>query len=133
METKDIRQLLHFNAPPFRIYEFLTQEKKHAMLTDAETELPLAVGGMFTFFGGAINGTIKELVPDKKIVWEWFCYVHGWPTEHMSEVCFELAEGEAGSTTLTFTQKNIPQEACELIEEGWEERYWQPLRKLLDK
>lgn len=132
MELQNIQEEIIIAALPSRIFQFLTDAKKHSLLTDAECEMDAQVGAELNLFGGAITGSVIELVENKKVVWDWYCYVHGWPEDHMSRVIFELQESD-GATKIFFTHEGIPSEAYDLVKEGWEERYWQPMKRLLEK
>lgn len=122
-----------FNAPAQRVYDVLTKEPLHALITDAEVELGKNIDDEFKFFGGAISGIITDLITGEKIVWSWNCYVNGWPEDHMSQVEISLNDFGDDQCELQIEHSNIPEEAYDLIVDGWKERYWEPMQKFLQK
>ena len=128
METKIIRQLVTFKASPHDVYEMLMDSKKHAAFTGDDAEIDRKVGGRFSVWGGYIDGTNLELVPDRKIVQSW--RGSDWPEGHYSQVVFDLKEKD-GVTTLNFEQTGVPEEFYEDIAQGWHDYYWQPMQDML--
>lgn len=126
---KTIRQTATFKVSPHEVYEALMDAKKHAAFTDGEAKISRKVGGKFTIYGGDIEGTNLELVPDKKIVQSW--RYSDWPEGHYSTAIFALEEVEKG-TRLTFTQTDVPEDKYEDIKQGWKEYYWGPMKAMLE-
>lgn len=131
METKNFEQSIFINADIQKVYLFFSNAKKHSLLTDAESEIDFRVGGKFEFFGGAINGVIKEIIQNKKIVFDWFCFVNGWEDGHIStvELIFEEDKNKNG-TTIKLLHKNIPCKAYDLVVDGWNDYYWNAFKKM---
>jgi len=90
------------------------------------------VGGKFTLFDGYINGTILELVPGKRIAQSWQADEKNWPKSHFSEAVFTLRKVKGG-TRVNLIQKRVPEDCYEHISKGWDDFYWTPLGKMLDK
>ncbi len=130
METKTIRQSVLFKASPHEVYEVLMDSRKHAGFTGERAEISREVGGRVSAYGGYINGTNVELLPDAKIVQRWRS--SEWPDGHYSTVTFELKR-TTGGTRLSFTQSGVPEEDYEAKKEGWEEHYWEKMKKFLEK
>lgn len=63
---------------------------------------------------------------------EWFCETEHWPVGHYSQLEFSLKKIKDG-TELTMTHKNVPEACYEDISQGWEEYYWKPMKKMLEK
>ena len=130
MKTKDIRQSVTFKTTPHEVYEAIMDSKKHAEFTGSQVKIRREVGGKFSIYGGDIEGTNLELVPDQKIVQSW--RYSDWPEGHYSKVTFSL-EKVAGGTRLTFTQTGVPEERYEDIAQGWRDYYWGPMKEMLGK
>lgn len=128
--SKTIRQTATFKASPHEVYEALMDAKKHSEFTGEEAKISRKVGGKFTIYGGEIDGTNLELVPDKKIVQSW--RYSDWPEGHYSTVTFSLEDVEKG-TRLTFTQNGVPDDKYEDVKQGWKDYYWGPMKEMLDK
>lgn len=97
-----------------------------------EGKNPRGVGGKFITFDGYINGTILELVPGEKIVQSWQAAEKNWPKDHFSKATFTLRNAKRG-TRINFIQSGVPEEYYEHISKGWNEFFWTPLRKMLEK
>lgn len=130
MKTKTIRQSATFKATPHEVYEAIMDSRKHGELTGSQVTMRRGVGGEFSVYGGDIEGTNMELVPDQKIVQSW--RYSDWPEGHYSKVTFSLKE-VAGGTRLTFTQTGVPLEHYEDIAQGWRDYYWEPMKEMLEK
>lgn len=129
-KTKDLKQVIEFKASPHELYETLMDSKKHSKFTGDKAEISRDVGGKFTAYGGFIEGTNLELIPDKKIVQSW--RGSDWPEGHFSKVVFSFEVTEEG-TKLTFTHDGIPADFFDDIKQGWEDFYWKPMKKFLEK
>lgn len=128
MGNKTIRQTATFKASPHEVYEILMDSKKHSELTGSEAHVVRRVGSKFSAYGGDIQGTNLELVPDQKIVQSW--RYSDWPEGHYSRVTFLLKEVPNG-THLAFTQTGVPDEFYEDIAQGWKDYYWEPMKEML--
>jgi len=106
--TKTIEQSVTFNASPHDVYEALMDSEKHSRFSGAKADISREVGGAFTAYGGALSGTILELMPDEKIVQTWRGSDDGWAPGHYSTATFSL-EAIDGGTRLTFVQTGVPE------------------------
>jgi activator of HSP90 ATPase len=130
MKTKTIKQYVTFRARPHDVYEALMNSDKHVRFTGGEAHISQEVGGKFSAFDGYSEGVNIELVPDEKIVQSW--RASDWPEGHYSKAIFIIEEDE-GHTRLTFTQSGVPEEQYEDIAQGWQDYYWGPMKKMLEK
>ena len=127
IKTKDLKQIIKFNATPNQIYDTLMNSKKHSEFTNSNAKMNNKVNGKFTAYYNYIKGFNIELIKDKKIVQLWRC--NDWPLNHYSEVTFSF-KSIKGGTKLTFTQINIPIKQYRGIKQGWIDYYWRPLKEL---
>lgn len=130
MGSKTIRQSVTFRASPHDVYEVLMDAKRHSALTGAEVRIERSVGGKFSVYGGEIQGSNLELVPDRKIVQSW--RYSDWPEGHYAKATFLLEEVPNG-TRLAFTQTGVPEKFYEDIAQGWKDYYWEPMKEMLSK
>ncbi|MGD0427332.1 MAG: SRPBCC domain-containing protein [Candidatus Acidiferrales bacterium] len=139
--AESIHQEVAFTASPKRIYEALTDATKfqrvvelsNAMKMHIPAGAPTAqisteVGGAFSMFGGIIVGRHIELLPNQRIVQAWRPVY--WNPGVYSIVKFELAESSSG-TRLTLDHRGFPDGDAQHLLTGWNENYWEPLRKFL--
>ena len=132
MRVRTIRQTLTFEADPREVYKTLTDPKETSKFTEGKARIPRGVGKKFVIFDGYINGTILELVPGEKIVQSWQAAEKNWPKGHFSKTMFALRKVKGG-TRVNFIQSGVPEEYYEHISKGWNEFFWTPLRKMLEK
>ncbi|WP_308637415.1 SRPBCC family protein [Paenibacillus silvisoli] len=126
--TAAIHQEVTFNAPPAQIYDILTTSERFSQATGgAPTDISQEAGGLFSCFGGMIEGRQVELVPGKRIVQAW--RAANWPAGVYSIVKFELAEQDGG-TLLVFDHAGYPEGQGEHLASGWHANYWVPIEKL---
>ena len=129
IKTKTLSQTVNFKASPHEIYEMLMDSEKHSKFSGAKAVISRDVNGAFTAYDGFIEGVNIELVPDKKIVQKW--RGSDWAEGHYSVATFELKDVD-GSTELTFTQTDVPEEHYDHISKGWYEHYWDKIKKALE-
>ncbi len=122
-----IHQEVVFRASPKRIYEALMDSKQHGEFTGGgPTQISREVGGSFSAFGGHILGRNIELVTDQRIVQAW--RVKDWDDGVYSIVKFELKR-QGSDTLLVFDHAGFPDNQRQHLEDGWNVRYWEPLKK----
>lgn len=130
MLTKVVQQSVTFSASPHEVYETLVDSKRHSQLTGSEVQMERKIGSKFSVYGGDIQGSNLELVPDQKIVQSW--RYNDWPKNHYSKVSFSLKK-IPGGTRLSFTQTGVPEKFYEDIKQGWKDYYWEPMREMFEK
>jgi activator of HSP90 ATPase len=135
-----IHQEPMFRASRKRVYEALTEARQFAKVVELSgamqamppgskaAEIAGEIGGPFAIFGGHIVGRHVELVPGERLVQAW--RVVDWHPGIYSIVKFELTEAGA-ETKLVFDHTGFPRGLAEHLASGWEEHYWEPLRKYL--
>lgn len=85
------------------------------------------VGSKFELWDGDIHGINTEVVPNKKLVQDW--YGGSWPEP--SKVIFNLSEKE-GITEIELVHENLPDDGASEFESGWRDYYMGPMKKLLE-
>lgn len=128
MKRKPIIQKTFFKASAHEVFEMLMDSKLHAAFSEGSAKISRKVGGSFSVFDGYATGKNIKLVPDKKIVQSW--HASDWKKDEISEVTFSIAPARTGCT-LTFTQKNVPEEHYSAIKQGWIDFYWNPMKEML--
>jgi uncharacterized protein YndB with AHSA1/START domain len=113
---KNFKKYFIIPATPSDIYIALTNEATARLWTGDLAQIDAKVGGEFSLWDEAIVGKFLELVPDKKIVQEWYFGEQ----EEASIVTIKLHEHKKG-TSFEVNHINIPDEAYDDIAEGWEE------------
>ncbi|WP_160069894.1 SRPBCC domain-containing protein [Sphingobacterium bovisgrunnientis] len=114
---KSFKKYYIIPATPEEIYKALTTEITIRLWTGDSVEIDPKEGGEFSLWDGSINGRFIELIPDKKIVQEWY-----FGDEEQSIVTIKLHEHKKG-TSFEVNHMNIPDEAYDDIVDGWEYEY----------
>lgn len=128
--SKPIHNEILSNTGPGRIFTALTDAGQFSELTGAPAEIESAAGGQFACFGGMITGQTIEISANTRLVQAW--RVGNWEPGIYSVVKFELEELNEQETRLIFDHTGFPQEHREHLDQGWQERYWRPLKSYLN-
>jgi activator of HSP90 ATPase len=121
-------QEIDLKATPRRIYEILLDSKLFAAFTGMPAEIDPKPGGAFSLFQAMIVGRNIELDPSERIVQAW--RPANWPAGLYSLVRFELKPSAAGCTVV-LDHSSFPQGGFDHLTQGWNEHYWEPLKKYL--
>ena len=124
-----IHQEVTIDASPAAVYAVLTSSTDFTKMTGGRAaEIATEVGGALSMFGGDIRGRIVELVPERRVVQAWRS--QAWPDGVYSIVRFELS-AEGNGTRLVFDQAGYPDGAEKMLEGGWHQMYWKPMKTML--
>ncbi len=115
---KTFKKVFKINAEPSDIYAALTNPFTIELWSGYPAQMSQEPGTEFSMWEGDITGKIIELVPDKKVVQEWY---FGEQSED-SIVTITIAPGK-GYSLVTVEHTNIPDEDFNSIAEGWREYY----------
>src|ERR1700676_4946706 len=58
-------------ASPARLYRMYLDPRRHAAFTGAPVKIAAKAGAKFEAFGGALSGTILQVIPNRLIVQSW--------------------------------------------------------------
>jgi activator of HSP90 ATPase len=106
----------------------LLDSKLFGAFSGEPAEISPEAGGAFSMFGARVVGRNVELVPDRRIVQAWRSA--SWQPGIYSIAKFELT-GDAGHVKVVLDHTGFPQGAFASLTSGWNEHYWQPLKKFL--
>lgn len=114
------------NAAAKDIYKAWLSSDGHTKMTGGEATASNRVGDDFTAWDGYIQGKNLVLEENKRIVQSWRTsqFLENEPD---SQIEVLLEEGD-GVTELTLTHSNVP-ESGEHYRKGWDEHYFQPMKK----
>lgn len=128
MKTMNLIHELFFEVSPEAFYRAIMSVEEHSTFTNSTVNILDETDSEFDAYNNYILGKNVLLEPGKLIVQEWRAVEDNWPDYHYSTVQFKLKPLDGG-THLTFVHKGIPEEYFESISTGWDEYYWQPLKK----
>jgi len=127
----NIHQEVTIGATPAAVYAVLTTSDDFARMTGGRpATISGEVGGVASMFGGDIRAMNIELVPGKRVVQAWRS--QAWPPGVYSIVKFELSSSGKG-TKVVFDQSGHPDDAQKMLEGGWHQMYWEPMKAMLNK
>ncbi|MBN2637576.1 MAG: SRPBCC domain-containing protein [Bacteroidales bacterium] len=124
---KDFKKYITIDAEPEDVYACLTNSFTIELWSDMKAQVEAAPDTEFEIFDGSIAGKMLELVPDKKVVQEWYFG----DQEEKSVVTF-IIHPDKQKVSLELRHTNIPDEAYDEIIEGWEEYYLGRIKEFLE-
>ncbi len=121
---KNFKKTFHINAEPSDIYAALTNPYTIELWSGYPAQMVATPGEEFSMWEGDITGKILELVPDKKVVQEWYFGEAG--TESIVTISISPM---GGASVVVVEHTNIPDDDFENITEGWVEYYMGAIRR----
>lgn len=125
-----IHQEITFKATPQQLYKILTEAKKFAECTHTKAEISPLAGGPFSCFDGMITGQTIEALAGERLVQAW--RVANWEPGEYSIVRFEFIPKGDTETTIVFDHTGFPEEHIDHLEQGWPNKYWEPIKAYLE-
>lgn len=117
-------------AKPERLYDMYLDSKRHAAFTGAPVKIAARTGARFEAFGGAISGTILQMVPKRLIVQSWRSTNFGKRDVDSTLILRFLPHDKGGRIELTHV--NVAERDFGGVSEGWHKYYFVPWRKYLE-
>ena len=121
---KTITQSHFVNATAEEVYLALTNALTIELWSGYPADMQPVEGTEFALFEGDIAGMNIKLIPNQKVVQEWY---FGESTEK-SIVTISLKASEGG-THVELEHINIPDAEIENMAEGWKSYYWGAIKK----
>ena len=119
-----LKTIFHANAK--EIYESWLSSEGHTRMTGGSANISDKIGDKFTAWDGYIEGINIDLEPNKRIFQTWKTSKFD-ENEEDSQIEVLLDEVD-GKTELTLIHTNLP-ESGEHYKQGWEDHYFEPMRK----
>ena len=123
-KMRNFKKTYHINAEPSDIYAALTNPYTIELWSGHPAVMVTKPGEEFNMWDGDICGKIIDLVPDRKVVQEWYFG----DREVQSVVTISIA-GSGENSTVNVEHTNIPFEDYENIVEGWNEYYMGAIKR----
>jgi activator of HSP90 ATPase len=125
---KEINQTYTIQAPVSEVYEALTSAEMAERWGAAPASVNPTEGGEFSYWGGDIHGVYTELIPNERIVQDW--YGHDNPDRKFRAVFTFEQSDEAALVHLNFSG-DIEDEQKDITD--WQEYYFNPIKALLEE
>lgn len=127
MELKEFKTRIKIKATPADVYAALTNPFTIELWSGYHAEMPGEPGSDFSMWDGDISGCILELVPDQKVVQEWY-----FGDQEQQSVATIKIFADRSNTQVDLLHTNIPAEAYEEICEGWTNYYLGAIKDFLE-
>jgi len=119
----------HLPAAPARLYKMYLDPLQHAAFTGAPVTIAARAGAPFAAFGGALSGTILQVVPNRLIVQSWRSTEFG--KRDLDSTLVLSFWPEKGGGRIELTHVNVADTDFAGVSEGWSKYYWNPWRAYL--
>jgi uncharacterized protein YndB with AHSA1/START domain len=126
---RTITQAVVLPRPPARLYSMYLDPREHAAFTGAPVKVAARVGARFEAFGGALSGTILQLVPNRLIVQSWRSTNFG--KRDLDSSLILSFWPDPGGGRIELTHVNVADRDYAGVSEGWSKYYWIPWRAYL--
>lgn len=126
---KTINKSYLINAPVEEVWDALTNPVTIEKWGGGPAKMSDKQNFNFELWGGEIWGKNLDVIPNKKLVQEWWS--KGELKDKPSKVTFTLTSKNA-NTELEMVQTHIPDEFEKQLNDGWRDFYLVPIKKLLE-
>jgi uncharacterized protein YndB with AHSA1/START domain len=116
---------------PARLYAMYLDPSVHAAFTGSPVTIAARAGAPFEAFGGALSGTILQIVPNRLIVQSWRSTQFA-RRDLDSTLILSFWPDPAGGR-IELTHVNVADSDFAGVSEGWSRYYWSPWRAYLEK
>ena len=115
---------------PERLYDMYVSPKLHAAFTGAPVKIAAKAGARFEAFGGAISGTVLQVIPKRLIVQSWRSTNFGKRDVDSTLILRFLPQGKGSRIELTHV--NVAERDFGGVSDGWAKYYFVPWRAYLE-
>ena len=122
-----IKQTYKIKASVKKVWSALTNPKEIAAWGAGPAKMSAKKGAKFSLWGDSIWGKNIEVIPEKKLVQEWY----GGDWEKPSILTILISE-KKGITEIKLTHKDVPENEIRDFAEGWDSYYFGPMKEYLD-
>lgn len=116
---QSLTRVYKINATPDEVFNSITNPVAIELWSGYKAKIEPIPGTDFELFDGDIAGRIIEVVPDKKLVQEWYF------GDQKEESIVSINFRQKGNSTIVEMQHiNIPDEEFDNITDGWNNNFW---------
>jgi len=128
---RTITMAVHLPCSAARLYRMYLDPKQHAAFTGAPVKIAARAGAAFEAFGGALTGTILQVIPNRLIVQSWRSVK--FPRRDLDSTLVLSFWPAKGGGIIELTHVNVADCDYTGVSEGWSRYYWIPWRQYLAK
>ncbi len=126
---RTITMAVHLPCSAAKLYRMYLSPKLHAAFTGSPVKIAARAGAPFEAFGGAIGGTILQVIPNRLIVQSWRS-THFYKRDLDSTLVLSFWPEKVGGR-IELTHVNVSDSDFAGVSEGWSMYYWLPWREYL--
>ena len=116
-------------ASAAKLYRMYLDPKQHAAFTGAPVQIAARAGAAFVAFGGALRGTILQVVPNRLIVQSWRSTQFA--KQDLDSTLVLSFFSQRRGARIELTHVNVADSDFAGVSEGWPKYYWIPWRAYL--
>jgi activator of HSP90 ATPase len=124
---KELRKYFRIKGTAEEVYAALVNPFSITLWTGAEASMKEEVGSEFSLFDGDISGINLEFVQNEKIVQEW-----NFGEQEDKSIVTIILRPDRRYTKIELHHTNIPDEAFEDMEHGWNSFYFGSLKEFFE-
>lgn len=125
---KDLRKYYKIKGSPEEVYAALINPFAITLWTGEKAEMGATPGSSFSLFGGDIAGINLEFEENQRLVQEWF-----FGEQEERSIVNIILRPDRHYTKIELHHTNIPDEAFEDMQNGWDEFYFGALKEFFEK
>jgi activator of HSP90 ATPase len=113
------------------LFKAWLDSKEHSKFTGSPAKISPKVGGKFSAWDGYITGETTEIDKNHKIVQQW--RTTEFPDSSPDSILMLTFEKAKNGTKLISKHTRIPEGQADEYRQGWEEFYFEPMKKYFSK
>ena len=125
-----IHQDYTINAPISQVWRAFTTAETAEQWGAGPAKVDASEGGVFSYWDGDIHGTTTKIETEKLLAQDW--YEHDHP-ERLHKVTFTFESMANNATVVHLAQTDVGDEELTSMADGWQDYYFDPIKKLLEK
>jgi activator of HSP90 ATPase len=127
--SKTIQLAASLPASAERLFDMYLDPAGHSAFTGQPVTISSESGASFRAFGGALSGTILQVVPKRLIVQSWRS--ENWGESDIDSTLILTFHPEKDDGRIELVQVNVAESDFAGVCHGWEKYYWTPWREYL--
>jgi activator of HSP90 ATPase len=124
---RDLVMSIFLPVSPAKAYKDWLDSAAHSAFTGSSAEVDPVIGGKFFAWEGYIWGKTIDLTPGKRIRQSW--RTSEFPEDSPDSILEIVFEPDGDGTRLTLIHTVIPDNQASEYEKGWEDFYFEPMKK----
>ena len=128
---RTVTMAVQLPASPAKLFRIYLNPKLHAEFTGAPVKIAARPGAPFEAFGGALTGTILQVVRNRLIVQSWRST--NFYRRDLDSTLVLSFWPEQGGGRIELTHVNVADSDFAGVSDGWSKYYWTPWRSYLTR